>query len=235
MNRLKLLIKILRLIFPIVFNVCFFIIGGFDHPVAVWISYAFIHIAYLCLVFTPKLVKPSRSSAILEYTLDLISTTYLAIQILIGLVFIISGSISVGENYLISGWKVPFLIQFLAFAVYAGLMLWNLIVKEHIEKNEARREVEFHYIKSASSELEAIMEMANDRNRRKMIENAYDAMRTGQVVSDVSVEPIEKSIMLNINELREVVNYNDEQIVEKVINSLLTKIADRDRKLKLKA
>lgn len=49
-NILKLVIG---LIFLIVFNVLFFLLGGTERSDTEWVCYGFIHAAYLCLLVTP--------------------------------------------------------------------------------------------------------------------------------------------------------------------------------------
>ena len=49
------------LIFIIIFNAMFFILGGTDHSVSVWISYGFIHFAYLMLIVTPFFMRRGKS------------------------------------------------------------------------------------------------------------------------------------------------------------------------------
>ena len=65
MKKINVLWTILYLIFLIVFNLIFYMVGGTDHPASVWISYFFIHFAYVMLVCTPFLTKKGRDAALL--------------------------------------------------------------------------------------------------------------------------------------------------------------------------
>jgi len=55
---------ILDLIFLAIFNAMFFILGGREHNVSVWLSYAFIHFAYLMLILTPILIRKGKSAVV---------------------------------------------------------------------------------------------------------------------------------------------------------------------------
>ena len=79
---------LLDLVFVIVFNVVFFVAGGVEHNPSVWISYAFIHLAYLMVLITPLLIRNSSSSAVFGFSIYTISTTYFFIEFVVGLVFI---------------------------------------------------------------------------------------------------------------------------------------------------
>ena len=51
---------ILYAIFPFLFNIMFFMLGGAEHPASVWISYVWIHIAYFIMVATPLYVRKTQ-------------------------------------------------------------------------------------------------------------------------------------------------------------------------------
>ena len=63
MNKKRVLWIFLALVFLMVFNMIFFMAGGTEHGKAVWISYGFIHFAYLMSLITPFLVKKSTNIA----------------------------------------------------------------------------------------------------------------------------------------------------------------------------
>ena len=50
MKRKNTMWSILYLIFLVVFNFIFYTLGGINRPASVWISYFFIHFAYLFLL-----------------------------------------------------------------------------------------------------------------------------------------------------------------------------------------
>ena len=84
------------------------------------------------------------------------------------------------------------------------------------------------------NELSSIVELASDRNKKKIIEKAYDAMRSGQVVSSSSVAELEETIICSIAEVREVVAEDEGKLII-AVNSLLAQIAERDKALELLA
>ena len=67
MNKKQVLWILLDLVFFIIFNVVFFVAGGTEHKASVWISYAFIHVAYIMLVITPLLVRKTTNKAVLGF------------------------------------------------------------------------------------------------------------------------------------------------------------------------
>ena len=67
---------ILGFIFLILFNVLFFLLGG-NRPIAsIWISYGFIHFAYLQILVIPSIVPKSKSTHVFIESTAVISTFY---------------------------------------------------------------------------------------------------------------------------------------------------------------
>lgn len=79
---------ILSSLFLILFNVIFFLTTGSTHSVSVWISYAFIHVAYLCLVFTPLMSKKYLATCTnIALPLFLYSAFYFVAEVVVGVIF----------------------------------------------------------------------------------------------------------------------------------------------------
>lgn len=64
---------LLILVFLIVFNTIFFLVGILPHPLSVWLSYGFIHLAYLMVILTPLLTRKSSSASIFGASIFTIS------------------------------------------------------------------------------------------------------------------------------------------------------------------
>ena len=90
MDKKRFLWIILDLVFLIVFNVVFFVAGGTKHEASVWISYGFIHFAYIMMLITPFLVKKSTNTAVLGFPLYSISSAYFLVAFIVGLIFLMA-------------------------------------------------------------------------------------------------------------------------------------------------
>ena len=121
MNKKNFLWVILDLIFLVIFNVVFFVISGTEHPASVWISYGFIHLAYIMLLITPKLIRKSSSSSVFGFSLYSISSTYFLVEFIIGVIFIFAKP----ESY-----KVSLVVQIITFGIYAAMIISHIIANE---------------------------------------------------------------------------------------------------------
>ena len=110
MNKKSALWIILDLVFLIVFNTVFFVAGGFEHPASVWLSYGFIHFAYLMVIATPFLIRKSSSAAVFGFSLYSISSTYFLVEFIVGLIFVFLRQESV---------KAALIVQVIIAGIYA--------------------------------------------------------------------------------------------------------------------
>ena len=217
-------IRFLKIAFIPIFNVPFFILGGYDHTILGWISYGFIHLAYILLVTTPSLATKSRSSTIFEESIISISAAYFLLELLIGLILIF-----IFPNLL----KVGFVFQFLVLALYLMGLFWTLDVKERVQKKESKFESDHNYIKAATHQLGLMVNSMNDdRKTKKELEKAYDAMRTAQVTSNAQAHDLEKKIAGQIEKLEDMIDQDRKDEINRMVKYLISTIDEREKKLR---
>jgi hypothetical protein len=224
MKKINTLWIILDLIFLAIFNAIFFVLGGFKHPASVWISYGFIHFAYLMLLITPKLIRPGKSSAVFSFSLYVISSTHFFIELIIGTVFILCNS----ESY-----KALLLVQLIIAALYGIFLISYLIVNEHTADVEQNRQSQIEYIKMASIKLKGLIEKVGDKEVKKKVEKVYDEIYSSPVKSRPALAPIESGILQSINDLENAVLIGDTAVIISLADSLLASINERKRLLNL--
>jgi len=215
----KLLIA-LDSVFVIVFNAFFFMIGGFEHNASVWISYAFIHLAYVMMALTPFLIKGKRAmtSGLAIYT---ISSAYFFIEFVVGLIFIFLS---------LNNYKPTLLIQLLFAAAYAVPFIINLIANEHTLQAEEGRKIEIEYIKNATNAARRIASEIKDRKLRRAVEKLADELAASPTKSHPDLQSIELEIYNNIESLDG--NSTDEDSIAQTVDKVYLMVKDRNRKLK---
>lgn len=213
---------ILDLIFLIVFNIIFFLIGGTEHNLSVWISYAFIHIAYIMLLLTPLFTAKSYSSYVFGATLGSISFTYFFIVFITALIFIFWQP----EN-----WKMPFIIQLVIASIYAIVLISNMIANQHTADDEIKTKDELDYIKTTTNQLSVIMDSTNNKQFKKHVEKIYDDLKSSPIKSHPSVASIEGDIQIEIQLIDAAMKQNDESSLMQHINIVKNKIAERNNLL----
>lgn len=224
MNKKTVLWIILDLIFLAIFNTVFFVMTGLQHPASVWISYGFIHFAYLMVIVTPFLIRKSSSAAVFGFSLYSISSTYFLIEFVTGIVFIILKSDSL---------KVALVVQIVIAGIYGILLISHLIANESTADSVERHEDEVTYIKTAASRVKALVGKATDRKANKEIERAYDLLHSSPTKSTSAVRYLESSVISQISDLEDAVQSGETDLIIATADEIISTMEERNRKLRL--
>ena len=215
MNKIRIFWIILDLIFLIIFNTIFFVAGGTQHNVATWISYGFIHFAYLMLVLTPFMIRKGKSSATYGGPLYSISAAYFLVGLATGVIFI---PISPETH------TAALLVQLTIAGIYGIILITNLIANEHTANAEQERQYQIAYVKDASVKLKGLLDSINDKDAKRKAERVYDAVYSSPVKSHPSLAQIENRILQSINELEDEVFAGNKENIISSANSLLATV-----------
>lgn len=224
MKKANILWLVMVLIFLIIFNVIFFVIGGFDHKSSVWISYGFIHLAYLMLLLTPVLIHSGRSLEVFGFSLYSVSLFYFLAELVVGVVFIM---ISL-ESY-----KITLIIQLCLAGLYGIALIFNMIANENTASVEGKRQYQIEYVKEASAELNVLLDAIGDKKAKKIVEEVYDAIYSSPVKTHSNLAQIEAQILVSIDSFKNAAFDGDELQMNSLADSLLISINDRNRQLKI--
>ena len=223
MDKKRFLWIILDLVFLIVFNVVFFVAGGTKHESSVWISYGFIHFAYIMMLITPFLVKKSTNTAVLGFPLYSISSAYFLVAFIVGLIFIFTHP----ESY-----KMSLIVQVIIAGIYAIMLISNMIANEHTAESVERHEMELRYVKDASAHLKSIMDSVSDKAMRKKIERLYDLLHSSPAKSNNTVRDYELTVLDLIDVLEDSLSQGDIPAANATISKIERNASERNRQLK---
>lgn len=215
---------LLDLVFLAVFNIVFFLIGGTVHSASVWISYGFIHFAYLLVIATPLLIRKSSSAAVFGLSIYSISSAYFLVEFVIGLFFILKQTEAL---------KVPIVTQVVIAGIYAVILLSNLLVNEHTADVVKKQEAEISYIKTAASRVKLLMGKVSDKKADKAIEKAYDMLHSSPTKSIYAVHSIETQVINKVAELEEAVLENRTADVAGLSMEIIQLLEERNSELRL--
>lgn len=211
---------ILALIFPIVFNIVFFAAGGFEHPASVWISYVWIHLAYVLLAALPLYVRKTKSSHVFKFTTGNIVAIYFVIEFIIGLIFILARPEDV---------DAPLIVQGIPFILFLFVFIWDMLHNEYTADAEERRAGEISFIKSAASKAKIIMDSASDSDLKKRIEKVYDLIHSSPSRSNSSARELESNVMMMLSELADLVDEENVDEAKKIARKILFTMEERNR------
>ena len=224
MNKKSVLWIIFDLVFLIVFNTVFFVAGGFEYPTSVWLSYGFIHFAYLMVIATPFLIRKSSSAAVFGFSLYSISSTYFLIEFVVSLIFIFLRQESV---------KAALIVQIIIAGIYAVILISHLLANESTADSVERREEEVSYVKTAASRVKALIGKLDNKKANKEVEKVYDSLHSSPTRMVSSAHSLEMEIKNKISDLEGVVAAKDNDAVITLAGELLQVIEERNRKIRL--
>jgi len=123
MKRVNILWLLLNSLFLVVFNLLFFLfIDTSNFNTTIWISYGFIHFAYLLLLLTPFMVRKSSVSTNYRRPLYLITGACFIVELFVGIICILIAP----ERS-----KVAIILQTVLAALFLDCLLLHLIANEH--------------------------------------------------------------------------------------------------------
>lgn len=224
MNKKNVLWLLLDLVFLVIFNIVFFVLGGTDRPASVWISYGFIHFAYIMLLITPKLIRRSSSSSVFGFSLYSISFTYFLVAFIVGVIFVFVRA----ESYTIS-----LVSQVIIAGLYLIMLISHMIVNEYTADSIERHEIELQYVKESSVRIKGIMNSVEDKKLRKQIEKAYDLIHGSQVKSNNSARDYELTVIDLIEVLEQTLKHNDMVVASTTVDKIIKNAEERNRRVRL--
>jgi hypothetical protein len=215
MKKTSVLWIILDLIFLLVFNAIFFLSGGTGHNVSVWISYGFIHFAYLMLLLTPLLIRKCKSAAVFGFSLYSISAVYFIVEFVAGMIFIfVTPESSVAA----------LLVQLCIAALYGVMLISHIIANERTADAEETRQNKIASIKDTSAKLKSLLGRISDKEAKKKVEKVSDMICSLPVQSYPNLAQMENRILQAINELEDAISRGDKERIMTLTASLLQEV-----------
>jgi hypothetical protein len=215
MKKTSVLWIILDLIFLLIFNAIFFVLGGTERNVSVWISYGFIHFAYFMLLLTPVLIRNGKSAGVFGFSLYSISAVYFLIEFITGIIFIF---VSPDHN------AAALLVQLCIVGLYGIILISQMIANEHTADVEEKRQYQIADIKDASTKLKGLLGRISDKEARKQVERLYDTICSIPVQSYSNLAQMENHILQFINELEDEIFAGNKERTIALAASLLQEV-----------
>lgn len=198
MNKQKLLIGILSLIFLITFNSIVFLLIK-EYSLVFWMAYFFVHFSYLCLLLSIVFFPKAKGSIVIGYPLLYISFWYFLVTFFAGILLMIYRDATLNwaliPNIVITG--------FFGFKFVS-----HLLINQRTIEADKKSQSETAFIKTLALDIKELMSGEKNYATRKKIEKVYDAINNSQLSSCNEAMEIEKTIQQKVKELRRGYNEN---------------------------
>lgn len=196
MIKLQIRWLILGFIFLILFNVLFFLLGG-NRPIAsIWISYGFIHFAYLQILVIPSIVPKSKSTHVFIESTAVISTFYFLIELFVGILFILLK---------LKSWILALVLQLLFFSAFIIVFLLIHFTNKRTASVEEQRKITQKTINKSFAVLERAMVNLSGKDK-DYIYTLISDLKTLPLSTSSALQGIENNIIDECEEIQQAAN-----------------------------
>lgn len=178
-------------VFIVVFNVSFFLLKSSEVYGATWISYGFIHVAYIGVLLT-QFLDEKHEEVSLSLSSHLVSIIYFIVELIIGIIFIIVNPV---------GFKAALILQLILFGVCLIILLTNAITNSKIINSLEETKCNRDYVKGVTFVIDAIKLAIKDEQALKLLDRLCDVIHSSQLKSNQEAMMIETEIEHKIKEL----------------------------------
>lgn len=200
-----------------VFNFLFFWLNTKTNIASVWVSYVYIHLAYVQLIAVPFLIPKSKSTHLFIEAISAISAAYFLFELVLGVLFVILA---------LESWKLVFLVQFVLLLADVLILYINVLANNRTANNEVYKKEVQKILKSARAYLKQAIELLSGEEK-KLLEDACDELAASPLIVDESLRGIETNILSESKEVLQNAQGGNVEAVRKRIAILNSMIALR--------
>ena len=191
----------LMLIFLIVFNTLFFVLSGTENVTSVWISYAFINLAYVTILCMPLFKTKGQASFYLSTTLYVQSITYFVVELVVGVIFII---------WQLDAFVWPLVIQVVIWLIFMILILSNALANNYTAQALDERAQNLSVYQNNRMNLKKLLVWTNNAEIKKIIITCCDTLEASSSRQTIESKDVDCQIEQNILLLKQLLQTGDD-------------------------
>lgn len=219
MTIMKTLKILTALIFLVLFNALFFLLGGTDQCAASWISYGFITTAYLLLLATPLFAPKTKGLDVLTASLYPRAISYFIIELIVGSILIALQL----ENIT---W--PLIIQSIGLAIFLVWQLMSIMANYNTEASIRKQRMESAYVKTLAMQVRSALRIMGDNPLRNSVIRCYESLNNCSVETFPEAQDAERSLRNAVEMLCNAIDDNDNAQIESNVKRVLNAIQTRN-------
>lgn len=214
---------VFTLVFLVVFNTLFFLLSGTNNPTSVWVSYAYIHVAYFTILFLPVLKTKGDASYYLSSVLYGQAITYFLLELIAGVVFII---------YRMESPVWSLVVQTALWLIFVVLILGNAWANQATAQSLEKRKQDIDAYQSMRMSLKRLMAKTDKPDLKRLIADCSDKLEASSSRQTQESEKIDIEIEQTIASLRQSITGDDVEESTSLARQLAGLIEERKTILK---
>ena len=218
MKKKPILIRI-ALFFPTIFNILFWSLCK-EYNVSVWISYSFIHIAWLAnIIVFIRGTDSSHDRSVTSYPGYIFSILYRAAELLMGIIFIIIAP---------DAFFITLTANLILFAVYLILIFRAVSAESKIEKDIEVSSMDREYIKKASHIIKNLCMCSDDTQIHNELDRLYNIISSSPVRSNAEARDQEMKVLDLAEELNDKIDILEKEKCLELIKQIKSHAVSRN-------
>ena len=213
---------LISLIIIAVFNVFFFVLTGPERLASIWISYAFIHVAFLLFVFTPFLTKKSSARTVFGLSLGTVSLVYFILTVAVGIAFMFLNFKSI---------IIPLLVHVALLAAYLIILFTLMLSQEQVGQQLQRQEYERSVVKQNAARIQNLLYRIHDTQTQNEVRKAYNLVYSAPTKANAATAQIDQNISGVISQMEAFVNSGNNEELKKAAGIIQALIQQRQTAL----
>lgn len=214
---------VFTLVFLVVFNTLFFLLSGTDNPTSVWVSYAYIHVAYFTILFLPVLKTKGDASYYLSSVLYGQAITYFILELIAGVVFIV---------YRMESPVWSLVVQTALWLIFVVLILGNAWANQATAQSLEKRKQDIDAYQSMRMSLKRLIAKTDKPELKRLIADCSDKLEASSSRQTQESEKIDIEIEQAIASLRQSITDGDVEESTPLARQLAGLIEERKTILK---
>jgi len=200
----------IKLILLAVFNVSFFTITKAECTFSMWISYGFIHFAFLMFFLSPLFTKKSRNSRhVAIESIALVTAIYFVATLIVGLFFLLNPMLVLFQ----------YSVEAFITGIYLIILLITIVVNNRIADNDNTADTEKQLLNNIYVKAEFLKTKSGDAQVITELNALQEDSRYSPTKSSPAVKEFENQIISNLDEVtRDVEKAASDEILSKIKN-----------------
>lgn len=192
---------------------------------AFWISWIFIHIAFVIFAGVNIFSAPEQRKLKFAYSETAVVTYYFIVELVAGFVLM---------TYFAFFPVASFILQTVILAVFLAVFFLLKRVDHNIDVREETAKAELRQFQALVEGMKSVLEQVDySAPYRKTVQHACDAVSGSQVHSSPEAYEVENGMWELIGQLKEAVAANEAERVGTLCKELEARTAERNRRLRM--
>lgn len=208
---------ILKLVFPVIFNLAFFLALGFTATTSQWLSWAAINVSYGAFLWTLR--EPVKANlSVLRFSLYLIGACYWVVELVVGLVFMLL----LAHSPMLAG-----IVQLVLFGLFLVVLLSSKMANVSTEQSLERQRTQGQFLQGLRSGVSACYSQMNLTE----LQDLEQALEVSPLVSTAAVAALEQELRANLSKLKQAVATQDHKQAQQLAATMLLQVKQRNAML----